>query len=1078
MKYFPVRISALVISLAVTGGLFLLGLSRADIDTDITRYLPRGDRTVGDALYIWEHHPLQERIAIDLSSADLDRDQLVDLADRIENRLRQSGLFADAGMTGMQTAMPGLLLSVVRRLPVLFTAEDLERRIAPRLTPEAVQNRVRDAVRRLSGLDGVGRAGLIAADPLGFYEPVMARLSLLDISGRMELHRGRLFADDAASGPHHLLLTARPSAPGSDTAAAARMVDFFDTLSRDLNRELSRQDPPAKITITPIGAFRHALDNECIARRDVRLAMGLATTGIAILLLFAFSRPLIGFLAFAPALFGVAAGLVVLTLAFPRVSLMALGFGGALISITVDHGIAFLLFCDRDCETTGAEAAREIRSVGLITALTTMGAFGALAFSGFPVLAQVGIFSAAGIGASFLFVHTAFPRILPVMPPAAAPRTRMAALADAFYRAASGRPGLALLLLVIGLALPLLFPPSFSSRLSDMNTVGPATQKAGDLFADVWGDAVSGGIHVMVEGGDETALRDRMDDLEMILAADPRTGGPPCAFLPSRLYPGGKSRKRNFAAWRAFWTPERIAGIKANLASAAVASGFRPGAFAPFIRLIRSTAPPPVEAIPADLHAAFGIRRRADGRLSQISRLMPGPGEAPGALARRLADSRAGFRVLDPDRFSQVLGGLLARAFRKMLAVTAAVVALLIFFFFLDWRLLLAALTPPVLAFAATLGVSGLAGRSLDIPGLMLAIIVFGMGVDYTLYFIRSRLRYHDLEHPWFRRVRLAVLMAGASSLLGFGVLCAADHSLLRSAGFFAATGISASLAAAFFVLPPLLEYLLALPSLPGKSVAARVLFRFRNQDAHPRVFAWVKMKVDPLFRELLPLLDGHIPRVILDIGCGIGVPGAYLLESFPGCVVYGIDPNPRRTAVADAVFGRRGRAETGAAPRLPRTASVPDTVLMLDMLHFLDDADMAQVLDLIHRRLPPGGRLMIRAVVPPGGKTSLMWKQEDLKLRIQGIPAYYRAREDIALALISRGFGLPVTQASGGNPESAWYVAVRPVFEKPSADLDMTRKMAEEPADAVTDRPVTPKLTGQGLERSGSTCGPSCVPG
>ena len=98
-----------------------------------------------------------------------------------------------------------------------------------------------------------------------------------------------------------------------------------------------------------------------------------------------------------------------------------LGFGGAIISITVDHGICYLLFLDRPEATTGRTASREVWSVGLLAALTTVGAFATLGLSGFAIFVQLGTFTALGIGYAFLFVHAIFPKIFPRMPAA---RTR------------------------------------------------------------------------------------------------------------------------------------------------------------------------------------------------------------------------------------------------------------------------------------------------------------------------------------------------------------------------------------------------------------------------------------------------------------------------------------------------------------------------------------------------------------------------------------------------------------------------------------------------------------------------------
>ena len=169
------------------------------------------------------------------------------------------------------------------------------------------------------------------------------------------------------------------------------------------------------VTLTPAGAYRAALDNEVLIRKDVRNAVTFATLGIALLLLLAFPRPLIGLLSLLPAVAGTLCAFFIWSLIYRSISIMVMGFGGAIISITVDHGIAYLLFLDRPQKAYGKTASHEVWAVGLLATLTTVGAFAALTLSDFSVFRQLGQFAALGIGLSFLFVHTIFPRIFPAL---------------------------------------------------------------------------------------------------------------------------------------------------------------------------------------------------------------------------------------------------------------------------------------------------------------------------------------------------------------------------------------------------------------------------------------------------------------------------------------------------------------------------------------------------------------------------------------------------------------------------------------------------------------------------------------
>ena len=63
-----------------------------------------------------------------------------------------------------------------------------------------------------------------------------------------------------------------------------------------------------------------------------------------------------------------------------------LGFGASLVSITVDQGIAYLLYPDRPREVTGREAGHEIWSAGLFAIGHHTGGVPRPDLSGYPLL--------------------------------------------------------------------------------------------------------------------------------------------------------------------------------------------------------------------------------------------------------------------------------------------------------------------------------------------------------------------------------------------------------------------------------------------------------------------------------------------------------------------------------------------------------------------------------------------------------------------------------------------------------------------------------------------------------------------
>jgi len=1007
----------LVITLIAVTGLFVVGFSRLNIETDIVGFLPQGDPVISDALYIFKNHPIQDQLIIDVGLDTEDPDLLVECGQRVENLLKQSKLFGKVGLQDFQSLIPDLAFHILHHLPLLFSEQDLQNYIQPLLDPERIRKKIAATQLSLLNLEGIGQAEFISGDPLGFKDIVMARLVHLAPTQSANIYKGHLLSKDGK----HLLVVAESATSSTDTAFARRTASLLDTIASELEQLYAKAGH--KLTLTPMGAYRIALDNEIIVRQDVRNAILFATIGIVLLLIFTFPRPYLGLLSLLPAIAGTLTAFFVFSLIHHSISLMVLGFGGAIISISVDHGIAYLLFLDRPHRTYGKEASHEVRAVGLVAALTTIGAFAALNFSGFPILEQLGQFTALGISFSFIFVHTIFPGIFIEMPAAQSKRMPLQNLVSKLAR--SGKIG-ALAALLFGIVMLFFAKPDFNVSLASMSTVSKATQAAEDMVSTVW-DMEYNKIYLMTEGKTLAELQLKADRLLENLAQERGSEALSSGFVSSMVFPGKERQQQNFAAWKKFWQPHRIAHLAKSLKEASVEFGFTADAFEPFLEMLKSyTYDPASMVIPEKFFGLLGIKVNPQKKKwMQVSTLTTQEGYQAEAVYARYGTLG---KLFDPSFFSQKLGRLLFATFTKMLIIIGVSVTVLVFLYFVDLSLTVISLLPVIFALICTLGTLHLTGQPLDIPGLMLAIIVIGMGIDYSLFFVRSYQRYGDPQHQYFGLIRMTVFLAGASTMIGFGVLCTAQHTLLRSAGFTSLFGIGYSLIGAFVILPPLMEYRLRTrkEERPQSGrIQDRVLWHYKNLEAYPRLFARFKMRLDPMFAELPRLLDSCKGiRHIMDIGCGYGVPAAWLLEQFPEAKVTGIDPDTGRVRVAARVVAERGAVTTEGAPNIPVVSQPVDLAIMLDMVHFLDQDGLKLTFERLYDRIRPGGRLILRAAVPPTGRVSWAWRIESFRHRLDHIRPCYRSTENIKAVLNQTDFQVEHIESSGTGKELVWFIA------------------------------------------------------
>ena len=396
---------------------------------------------------------------------------------------------------------------VNNNLPSLLSASDLEQKIQPLLTPAKIREAMVQNRQSLEQLEGIGRAEMIAKDPLGFSGIILEQMSALLPANSAQFYSGQLLSADGK----HALIIARIAGSGTDTSRAAQIEKLLEDCRQELAANTDLKD---QYILTSVGAYRAALDNETIAKRDTRLAIILTTLGIALLLIFAFPRPLIGLLALLPSTVGAIAALFVCSFLFKSMSMLAVGFGGAIMAFTVDLGITYLLFLDQPYTTYGKQVAREVWSAELLAVLTTVGAFLLLLISDFKILAEIGVFSALGVTFALIFVHFVFPKIFPAMPPSKRRTNRF--LINAIIKIAAPAKWKLIAAIVFGLIMLVFAKPVFNVDLQTMNSVSLDTIKSEQKLQETWGN-LSGKCYVLLEASSLGELQQKNEQLMTLL---------------------------------------------------------------------------------------------------------------------------------------------------------------------------------------------------------------------------------------------------------------------------------------------------------------------------------------------------------------------------------------------------------------------------------------------------------------------------------------------------------------------------------------------------------------------------------
>ena len=591
------------------------------------------------------------------------------------------------------------------------------------------------------------------------------------------------------------LLLATVHAAGADidgqaAAIAAVQQAFAPLAARGLRLDLS-------------GAPVFSVDSRARIEREVhRLAIaGALLMGTLLLLAFASLKALA--VAALPVATGVLAGIVAVSLGFGNVHGMTLGFGATLIGESVDYAIYYLIQSRRDAQGRGGwqawlQGSWPTVRLGLLTSVC---GFAALLFSGFPGLAQLGVFSIAGLLAAALATRYVLPALMPDGARGSGLNRHLGRL---------GRAGIAVLprlrlpLLALGAAAALLLVLRGDLWRADLGSLSPVPRAAIELDEQLRADLTAGdsGTLVVVQGPDVEATLQRAEAVAARLEPLIERGVIGGFDSVTRILPSQATQRQRLAA-----LPEPEA-LRAALADATAGGPLPAARLAPFVDDVaraRQAQPLTRADLPAREVAPLVdalLLRRDDGSASALLPLQPVPGGTAGIDTAAVAAALQGLsdaQVLDIGAdLRRLYGHYLAEAQEQALFGALGVV-LLMALWLRSARRLLAVCQPLLLAVLLSMGALAAAGVQLGILHLVGLLLVVAVGSNYALFFDLLR-EGQDLSDDTLA----SLLLANVTTVGSFGLLAMSSIPVLSAIGLVVAPGalLALLLAAAFAPRP------------------------------------------------------------------------------------------------------------------------------------------------------------------------------------------------------------------------------------------------------------------------------------
>ncbi len=733
---------------------------RAHYTADMSAFLPRSPT------------PAQQLLVDQLTEGVLSRLLLVgiegaspearaDLSRALARRLDESGQFRS-----VQNGDPAAL-AVDRDL--LFNNRYL---LSRAVTPEhfsvaGLREAIGNSIDLLGSPAGMMLKKILPQDPTG---EIVELIGSLDTGGGPASAHGAWVSKDG----QRAILMLQTRASGSDTdaqeVAIARIHSDFAAVAAN--------QPDARVLVSGAAVFA-VKSRAAIQSEAVRLSTAGSVMVICLLLLI-YRSPTAVVLGLIPVASGALAGIAAVALGFGTVHGLTIGFGTTLIGEAVDYSIYYFVQSDgaeRD-GSPGNWMARFWPTIRLGVLTSVMG-FASLLFSGFPGLAQLGLYSIAGLVTAAAITRFVLPHLRPAGLPIRDIRPVGVAVAGLWQHLTRLRPLIAVLAVAAIGVLVTHHDRVWSATLSGLSPVSDADQALDQrLRADLGAPDLR--YLVVLKAADREAALAAAEKvgarLDGLVAAGTLGGyESPARFLPSTATQAARQHA----------LPER-AELARRLDAALDGQPLSASRLTPFLDAVDAARRQPL--LTPDSLRGSTLALAVDSLLLQrptgwtvLMPLRAPAGDQPlDPAAVRAALEGAGNDALFVDIFgesSALYRAYLDEAILLSLAGSLAIVLLMAAVLRSPGRLA-RVLAPLLIAELLVMAGLALAGERLTLLHLVGMLLIVAVGSNYALFFDRP-----DANPADDPRTLASLLLANLATVIGFGILAISPVPVLKAIG-------------------------------------------------------------------------------------------------------------------------------------------------------------------------------------------------------------------------------------------------------------------------------------------------------
>ncbi|MBR0254543.1 MAG: MMPL family transporter [Bacteroidales bacterium] len=810
-RYFRGHKAVMYTLLIVSTLVFLFFGLQLRYEEDVAKLLPRSSV---DSELAFSDIELKDKIFIQITSADpeqpLDTWTLSDYMDEFCAALLQRDT-AGRYIIGILSSLdPGTMLGAMdygfEHLPSLIDTA-FYAAFSEALDPAAIDAQMARN-RALIDADMTGQTTqMVCTDPLDLRDIFLARMfpEGLDAGsvGDFTMENGHFFCPDRTVALAFLSSTVSQTDSGTGTR--------FARILNQARKSFEAAHPDARVLLhgNPLGG----VSNASTIKTDLVWTIGISLLIILVILLLCFHRFRFVIHLLAPVLYGTIFALACVYWIKGIMSFMALGIGAIILGVALSYCLHVLIhyYFVEDVE----RMLREESTPVVLGCLTTIGAFLGLLFTESDLLRDFGLFATFALLGNTIYALVFLPHFLRKEDICYKKEKGFKAI-DRFNNLPWDRKPWILGTMTLLLALGIVMSPrvKFDTDLRNLNFVNKALAESQDLYSEKnENGSMSQYYAAYGETLDEALecnklLRNRLDSLEKTGLLTRYSSLVPVLFQSQR------DQEDRIAAWKAFWTPERIARTQKDLAAAARKQQLDPALFAPFFALLESDYEPAnlyeAGVIPHEMMSNF-VEHQASGRWMVFSTAAFNPDDKDKVNDALVNGPQS--VVLEPFYYCRDMVQIVHDDFQITLLISSIFVLLVLLLAFRNLWIALVAFFPMFLSWYALQGFMALLGLQFNLINIVIATFVFGIGVDYSIFVMEGLLqeaRTGSTERLAYHKV--AIFFSAVVLIIVIGSLVFARHPAIESTGVITLIGMIFTILMTYSLEPFVFRWLMRFP--------------------------------------------------------------------------------------------------------------------------------------------------------------------------------------------------------------------------------------------------------------------------